>query len=57
MRAALAESLRQLVVSVPGASDAVQVQYDPDVTGARSLISAVDDAGFEATLAVARCYI
>ena len=32
-----------------------QVQYNPDVTGPRDLISAVDEAGFEATLAVARC--
>jgi Holliday junction resolvase len=32
-----------------------QVHYNPDLTGPRDLISAVDDAGFEATLAVARC--
>ena len=31
-----------------------QVQYDPDVTGPRALIAAVDDAGFEASLNVTR---
>ncbi len=35
----------------------MQVQYNPDVTGPRDLISAVDDAGFEAQLVVARCAV
>ena len=31
-----------------------QVQYDPDLTGPRALIAAVDDAGFEASLDATR---
>ena len=30
------------------------MQYDPDATGPRALIGAVDDAGFEASLDVTR---
>ena len=32
-----------------------QVQYDPEVTGPRDLIRAVDDAGFEGSLNTTRC--
>lgn len=32
-----------------------QVHYDPELTGPRDLIAAVDDVGFEADLAVNRC--
>ena len=28
----------------------VQVEYDPDVTGPRAMLAAVDDIGFEAEL-------
>ena len=28
----------------------MQVEYDPDVTGPRAMLSAVDDIGFEAEL-------